>query len=773
MNDLREGFAMERLLMRRGVLFSAFLAGAMGTTVGAAVKSFDGSVSDHWGEAANWTPSGLPLVGDDVFIGNLPGVENDFVRLDIDDTVANLTVNDGIGLILEGNRLVVSGTTTVSGENGPINNTIWTSRIQVRPVDGGLPGLDTDELIIEDEASVSVGNPIGNELGVLEVDVLLDVKSTADVGGNGLIRLRGNGSRSLINDGAIAALPGGLTITQLGTGLIDLDGNSGNGQIFASISDQNGEAAKLTINGTGLWDSFNGEIRLTRGALLDMNLSNGWTTGTGSLVRVTGGGTSPDRTEIAGGLWTLADGILEVDGNAAQAMVTADVVIEPGVFVIVGVEDDLEFDGEADIQGGTYNLANNARLTFDGPTTVSGGLFNMEDFSFELEDRVAFRGATSWQGNTTFLGGAVRQLGDAVVVLPTTINATIIDMDGSGDTEWVVTSELVINADQIDLSNQVFNGRLEVGPGLSARATINLSDPQDRWRMGGELALIGNQLGFVTRLAGSEVELFGSLFPSFNSQITADFNFISGSQTSWRSAFTRLRMQGETEVWAGANFIGGGTLVNGTDGEMAIEPGMDFGDSSLENEGVLRIGGGVGVGQVSAAGFAQEADAVLKMQIFGSGESDFDRLFVQGEVSVAGTLELQVPGAGFLTYGTVIPLIDGVTRVGAFDEVVGQVVSSDFALAVVYPENAVWAVVALPGDADLDGDVDLVDLSILASNFEGGGTWTDANFNGDDVVDLLDLSLLATNFGTDLGMLPEPSGAVVLGLGAAGLMRRR
>ncbi|WP_428389351.1 hypothetical protein [Mucisphaera sp.] len=757
--------------LRCGVLVSAYLAGAMGASAGGAVKSFDGSVSDVWGEAGNWTPFGLPLSGDDVFIGNLAGVENQFVTLDVDDTVASLTITDGIALNTDGHRLLVSGTTTVSGENGPINNTVWPSRIQVRPVAGGLPGLDTDVLVIEDEASVSIGNPIGDELGLLEVDVLLDVKSTSGVGGKGLIRLRGNGSRSLINDGAITARPEGLTITQLGTGLIDLDGVSGQGEIFANVSNGSGEAGKVTVNGTGLWDWFNGEIRLTRGSLLDMNLTNGWTTGSGSLVRVTGGGSSADPAEIAGGLWTLEGGTLEVTGNDGRAVVTADAVIEPGVFLNVGIDDDLEFDGEADIRGGTYSLAEGARLTFDGPTTISGGQFNMEAFSSEFENRVAFHDVTSWQGDATFSGGAVLQLDDAAVLLPTTIDAGVIDMDGFSITEWVVTSEFVVNADRIDVLDQKFDGRIEIGGGLSSRATINLSDPSDSWRMDGELALIGNQLGFVTRLAGSEVDLTGDLFPSFNSQITADFNFLGGSLTSWRSAFTRLRMQGKTEVMAGANFIGGGTLVNGVDGEMVIEPGMDFGDSSLENEGVMRVGSGVG--QVSTAGFVQEADAVLKMQVFGSGENAFDRLFVQGEVEVAGVLELQVPGAGFLTYGTVIPLIDGLSRVGEFDEVVGQVVASDFALAVVYPEDAVWAIVALPGDADLDGDVDLVDLSILASNFEEGGTWTDANFNGDDVVDLIDLSLLATNFGTDLGMLPEPSGAVLLGLGAAGVLRRR
>ncbi|WP_428389435.1 PQQ-dependent sugar dehydrogenase [Mucisphaera sp.] len=76
----------------------------------------------------------------------------------------------------------------------------------------------------------------------------------------------------------------------------------------------------------------------------------------------------------------------------------------------------------------------------------------------------------------------------------------------------------------------------------------------------------------------------------------------------------------------------------------------------------------------------------------------------------------------------------------------------------------------LAGDADRNGVVDLVDLSMLATSFGGGGDWSNGDFNGDAVVDLIDLSLLATNFGASSDV-PEP----VLGLlgGLVLLARRR
>ncbi|MEO0588088.1 MAG: PEP-CTERM sorting domain-containing protein [Planctomycetota bacterium] len=89
----------------------------------------------------------------------------------------------------------------------------------------------------------------------------------------------------------------------------------------------------------------------------------------------------------------------------------------------------------------------------------------------------------------------------------------------------------------------------------------------------------------------------------------------------------------------------------------------------------------------------------------------------------------------------------------------------------------------LPGDANLDGNVDTGDLAILAGNFGSVGTaqWTTASFNGDADVDTADLAILAGNFGQSLGAavasaavaIPEPASLALFTLGAAGLAWRR
>jgi parallel beta-helix repeat protein len=58
--------------------------------------------------------------------------------------------------------------------------------------------------------------------------------------------------------------------------------------------------------------------------------------------------------------------------------------------------------------------------------------------------------------------------------------------------------------------------------------------------------------------------------------------------------------------------------------------------------------------------------------------------------------------------------------------------------------------VAIPGDANGDGVVDVGDLGILAANYgtASGATWSQGDFNGDGAVDVGDLGILAANYGT-------------------------
>jgi probable HAF family extracellular repeat protein len=85
---------------------------------------------------------------------------------------------------------------------------------------------------------------------------------------------------------------------------------------------------------------------------------------------------------------------------------------------------------------------------------------------------------------------------------------------------------------------------------------------------------------------------------------------------------------------------------------------------------------------------------------------------------------------------------------------------------------------AIPGDANLDGSVDVNDLTIVLSHYnQTGMTWTDGEFTGDGTVDINDLTILLTNFGKSLGSsaadmaaAPEPPAFVLAGFAAIGLL---
>lgn len=88
---------------------------------------------------------------------------------------------------------------------------------------------------------------------------------------------------------------------------------------------------------------------------------------------------------------------------------------------------------------------------------------------------------------------------------------------------------------------------------------------------------------------------------------------------------------------------------------------------------------------------------------------------------------------------------------------------------------------ARDGDADLDGDVDIADFSLLAASFNSAGAWRHGDFDNDGAVTLGDFASLAANFNAPAGRpaasVPEPAAALgiaaVAVVGATARARRR
>ncbi len=90
---------------------------------------------------------------------------------------------------------------------------------------------------------------------------------------------------------------------------------------------------------------------------------------------------------------------------------------------------------------------------------------------------------------------------------------------------------------------------------------------------------------------------------------------------------------------------------------------------------------------------------------------------------------------------------------------------------------AISSTVILPGDANLDGRVDINDLTIVLANYNHTGTWATGDFNGDSKVDINDLTIVLAHYDTSVGLsaagmsaVPEPGTLLLLAASLAGLL---
>lgn len=103
----------------------------------------------------------------------------------------------------------------------------------------------------------------------------------------------------------------------------------------------------------------------------------------------------------------------------------------------------------------------------------------------------------------------------------------------------------------------------------------------------------------------------------------------------------------------------------------------------------------------------------------------------------------------------------------------------DYETGAVYARERTLVEHWMPGDADLDGDVDAEDAARLAENWLGdaGVAWADGDFNSNGIVDDADAALMAANWlygvGDNSATAPEPATAVLMLMAIAGVALRR
>ncbi len=241
----------------------------------------------------------------------------------------------------------------------------------------------------------------------------------------------------------------------------------------------------------------------------------------------------------------------------------------------------------------------------------------------------------------------------------------------------------------------------------------------------------------------------------------------SGGTINLQSNSTVTFSSGYVNITLGSTLSGAGT-VNGT----------------VLNSG--RIAPGQATGTLWIIGdFGQGANGQLDIETTFAGQHD--SLAVLGRAILDGKLKLTRLDGYVPAMGTRITILTSQSLSGKFTTVEGLSINSNLSLAVTYTANSVLVTAARPGDANLDGRVNLADLQILGDHWNGtSASWALGDFSGDGRVNLSDLQIIGDNWGygtsPDIAFdeawrqigdqIPEP-GTLVVVLFSLCAMRRR
>jgi hypothetical protein len=483
----------------------------------------------NWNNDFNWTGSRDPDGNDDAFVRDSQGAGTVIsASLTANGVARNLEVSEGANVDVNSFKLDITQDVTVTGLD---------SDIFINP--GGE--LEADEAFIQDQAEIQM---TGGLVDVRRLTIDLGAQLETIAGGSSVVDV----SERLVNNGVIDVdASSTITFNSVSANPWDLDGTSGNGEVFAN-------GGNLIFNTGGLTDAFDGTMNIGEGFFIRIDAA--WTLGGGGIIDMNGGNTALEAARVIGGAITINGGAVDVDdvggdgSTNGQAQFDAPVTMTSGT-ITIGFNDSLDFDNTTQITGGTITLAQDASLDFNGTTSIGGGTFNT--FSSNPNDGdVALNGATAWFGTTT-INGIARQNGSAAVAVAATINADVFDMDGTvgAGVFWGLTDDLTINADAIDTIGG-FDGTISINNAF-AQLTVNTLAP---WTLDGTLNIAHGVQSANTSIAGQDFTLAGTANIDAWTGFTARVD-ITGAVV-FQNVNTLLSLRGGNT--SDPNTINGGTI---------------------------------------------------------------------------------------------------------------------------------------------------------------------------------------------------------------------
>ncbi|HUO08283.1 MAG TPA: autotransporter-associated beta strand repeat-containing protein [Phycisphaerae bacterium] len=661
----------------------------------------------------------------------------------LNDNGNNITISSaltGAGPLtkLGTGTLTFTGSSSTSQFSGGIAITAGKVVINNADATTGISGVGTGLLSVSDGATLSIegGQHLGRPTGSVAPNVTLTPGAT----------------------GATFQASGGTT---------ELDGET------FSIGTGSGN---VTIKSVGATDQL----------IFNTALRNGGGTTSGAVINVQGAGivhlasgavsTSSAGTQYSGS-W-----VINLDQNTG--ILTAGPILSGGVGEVLNA-----FGYQAPAASGTGAYAGTTN-----PVTINSGTVAFgADQANPASSSVTL--ANSFRSPLTLNGGKIASTG--------------LDYSGDGSADGApvvanLAANITVNAGAT--SSVLLYDPVE-GPSSGGRSLNIMNDPNAKettgtavssnltWGQNSTLVVVGPSVAAASSTAAASLNLVrdtGTVTVGTGAtlQINSNATVVLGGAMDALSDGTHnvnVVNNGALNVTAGAKHAGGvdgAGSVDVADGTSLTADHVVQGSLSIDGAGVAAIragGGNNGTSKISNLTIAGSTGAwTADMSIADN------KLIIEATAGTKASILSQTRdqvafGKTHVAGITTATLASNMGEAVVDNAIVGK---STFG-GIAVDSSSVLVAPELLGDANIDGHVDLTDLSTVLNNF---GTmtpaWTSGNFDGAATIDLTDLSAVLNNFGLSnpnataaIGSVataaPEPASLAMLGVGAVVLVSRR
>ncbi len=630
--------------------------------------------------------------------------------------------------------------------------------------------------------------------------------------------------------------PGGLAVSATGTVYVADYGNNridtfnSAGTFLASVGTI-GSGAGQFFGPSGVAVAPNGEVYVvnTGNGRVDMFFDpTAWVAGTQNFTNIFAGpinvGVGPSATnDILGASLTLNPAMtlncfglsVDVGGTLTQAGGTLSEGSSPPGMGVAGTfiyqSGNFGVSGLTVVAGGTFQATQGGALTLFTMATVAGQM--------SLDGGVTLTGPIF-----TISSGGLLTTGSTTITLTGNFtNASGGELDMGSPTATVINASSIQNSGLIDGSGRINATVANLSGGqlsVALNQTLTITGTGSTNASGALINLAGGTLHFthtLTNQSGGIIAGFGALrvdggltnsgtlalagassvFTPVTNTSTGTIH-LSGNQPN--VFFNTVANAGLLTVDAGASgtffgaYTGAGPVTN--NGSLFINANSIAGP--ISGNGNLTLGAGA-------------SPAILALNA-GSGASKVATLIFNSssQLDLANNpLVVEAPNAA--AKPDAITQLTGEVKTGRNGGpwngpgiISSTVAANPSQLSIAVADNAVLqyttfggqpvdanSILVVPayfGDANLDGHVDLTDLSTILNNFgTASGAWTSGNFDGASTIDLTDLSDVLNNFGQSLPIpssssfnlqpsplsTPEPTALSLLALPTICLLRRR